>query len=216
MSKYQFQQSSIYQLDSDLPKNKLSIQDALLLEAIEIELLESAYQAYASLVSRDTVFDLDFYIGLHRNTFSSLYDWAGVIRTEDMSKGGSLFCRAQFLPKELNKRFTHLARENYLRDAAHQGKAAFAQRVSFFQCELICLHPFYELNGRVTRLFFDLIALANGYQTIDYSEALMPANTENLHNHYIQASIDCVQFANTDRLYQIILNGLHYLEGTPS
>jgi cell filamentation protein len=69
------------------------------------------------------------------------------------------------------------------------------------------LHPFYELNGRITRLFFDLIAIYNGYEPIDYSQTLTEAADEA--NAYIQASIACVRAADNSMLRQIILNGLN-------
>ncbi len=57
-----------------------------------------------------------------------------------------------------------------------------------------------ELNGRITRLFFDMIAISNGYSYIDYSN-ISPET-------YINASIECVQFANSYAMEKIIANGL--------
>ena len=71
-------------------------------------------------------------------------------------------------------------------------------------CELIALHPFFELNGRITRLFFDLIATYNGYEYIDYKNAL---EIEEGDNQFIKASIDCMMDRD-DKMYKIILNGL--------
>lgn len=171
MLKYQFQQSNIYYPETNIPKNRLEITDSALLTEIEAELLNTAYTDYTQFITPQTEFDLDFFVGLHHNTFNSLYDWAGVIRTDNMSKGGSLFCQAAFLHKELNKLFSQLKAEHYLKDAANTSTQTFAERIAHYQCELISLHPFYELNGRITRLFFDLIALVNGYQPIDYESA---------------------------------------------
>ena len=75
-------------------------------------------------------------------------------------------------------------------------------------CEIIALHPFFELNGRTTRLFFDIIATYNGYEYIDYHGAL---KTENGDNKFIKASIDCM-IGNDSKLNQIILNGLKRYE----
>ena len=72
--------------------------------------------------------------------------------------------------------------------------------MAYFKCELIALHPFYELNGRVTRLFFDMLVCCNGYQYIDYS-GVSP-------EQYIQAAIDCVQFADCMGMEKIIADGL--------
>lgn len=71
-------------------------------------------------------------------------------------------------------------------------------------CELIALHPFLELNGRITRLFFDMIATYNGYEYIDYQDALRLKDGDNL---FIHASIDCMS-GYESQMFQIILNGL--------
>lgn len=215
MSKYQFQQSDIYIGSSDIPRNKLSITDQDSIIEAESILLAQAYASLYEIIDENTLFDRAFFIALHANVFGSLYDWAGIVRAEDMSKGGSLFCRAAYLLKEMDKLFNRLLHESVFNPNVIKSKEAFARSVAEYQCELICLHPFYELNGRITRLFFDLIAIQNGFNIIDYDWALMQSEKNNV-NYYIQASIDCVQFACTDKLYQIILNGLSYLEGQPA
>jgi cell filamentation protein len=70
-----------------------------------------------------------------------------------MVKGGSLFCRATFLPNEARRIFRELEIEDFLRAAARGPQDHFADRLAYYQSELIALHPFYELNGRMTRLF---------------------------------------------------------------
>jgi cell filamentation protein len=124
-----------------------------------------------------------------------------------MSKGSSLFCRAAYLEQESRRIFLKLEQKNFLQHSENWQLEKFADCLAYYQSELIALHPFYELNGRITRLFFDLIAIANGYAPIDYSKALsgQPMNA------YIQASIDCKQ-ADYQKLYLIILQGLSKLE----
>lgn len=75
---------------------------------------------------------------------------------------------------------------------------------------MIALHPFYELNGRITRLFFDLIAVYNGFDPVDYSAAL--AEGPSGQNTYIEASVLCVQQADSSSLQKIILQGLKRIE----
>ena len=85
-----------------------------------------------------------------------------------MSKGGSIFCRANYLAQESQRIFRQLEQESFLNQAKDGTQEKFAERLAHYQSELIALHPFYELNGRITRLFFDLIAVANGYAPIDW------------------------------------------------
>lgn len=172
MSKYQFRQSDIYLPGTELPINRLGIADADILHEIEAQLLQQAYAAFVSELQSDTRFDEAYFLSLHRRTFESLYPWAGCYRTEDMVKGGSMFFRAAYLPGESRRIFGQLEAEDFLRGAAAWPRERFAERLAHYQSELIALHPFYELNGRITRLFFDLIAIHTGYGPIDYGQAL--------------------------------------------
>lgn len=208
MSKYQFNESDIYIAGSDIPKNRLGITEPELLREVEETLLQQAYQTFIAECESTTRFDEAHFKSLHQRTFETLYDWAGEYRTVDMSKGGSLFCRAAYLELESRRIFRQLDEENFLHDAKDWQPAKFAERLAFYQSELIALHPFYELNGRITRLFFDLIAVANGYAPIDYRPALQGQSM----NAYIQASIACVQQANHEKLSLIVLQGLGKLD----
>lgn len=126
---------------------------------------------------------------------------AGHYRDFDMSKGGSVFCIGRAIQTESKKLFYNIQKENYFKGASRLSKEQFAKKLAYFKCELIALHPFYEFNGRITRMFVDLICIYNGYLPIDYSKI----STE----EYIQASIDCVQYADDRRMKQIILDGLN-------
>ena len=213
MSKYQFHQSDIYQPGTDLPINRLNIGDAEILHEIEAQLLQQAYQTFVSELAADTRFDEAYFQSLHQRTFDTLYDWAGQYRTHDMVKGGSMFCRATFLPNEARRIFREVENEDFLRGAALWPLDRFADRLAYYQSELIALHPFYELNGRITRLFFDLIAIANGFGPINYELALRD-DTE-VDNNYIRASIDCVQRADHALLRELVLAGLSSSESEP-
>ncbi|MEK6708361.1 MAG: Fic family protein [Pseudomonadota bacterium] len=208
MSKYQFNASDIYLPGTDIPRNRPGITEPELLHEVEETLLQQAYQTFIAECEPDTRFDETYFKSLHRRTFETLYEWAGVYRSVDISKGSSLFCRAAYLDQESRRIFRQLEEEGFLHQAQDGQPEKFAGRLAYYQSELIALHPFYELNGRITRLFFDLIAVANGYAPIDYSQALLGQPM----NAYIQASIACVQQADYRKLNQIILQGLSKLD----
>lgn len=73
MSKYQFQQSDIYQPGTDLPINRLNIDDAEILHEIEAQLLQQAYQTFVSELTTGTRFDEAYFQSLHQRAFESLY-----------------------------------------------------------------------------------------------------------------------------------------------
>jgi len=82
-----------------------------------------------------------------------LYEWAGIYRTLDMSKDGSLFCRAAYLEKESHRIFSELEAERFLKQATDWAPEKFAEHLAYYQAELIALHPFYALNGRIRGCF---------------------------------------------------------------
>ncbi|KHG34043.1 Fic family protein [Sulfurospirillum sp. MES] len=199
MSKYRLDESPIYLEGSEVPKNKLGIKEAELIHEIENNLLLQAYEHFASQITEKTVLNETYFISLHKKTFESLYDFAGLYRTVNMSKGDSQFCLAKHLSSESKRIFTELENDAYLLTC--NNKKAFVKQLTYYKSELIALHPFYELNGRTLRLFIDMLCLYNGYDFIDYSEAI-----EN--NAYIEASILCVQYADNTKMEEIIENGL--------
>jgi len=200
-SKYQLVNSKFYYKDSDVSRNKFNIKDTQTIHEIEKELLEEVYAIFFNELNEDTRFNEEYFISLHKRTFESLYDWAGLYRDFNMAKGESRFCQGEFIKNSSQKIFAELANDNYLKDYATKPKSEFAKKPAYYKCELNALHPFYELNGRVTRMFIDMIAAYNGYQFIDYSHITS--------NEYIDAAIECVQFADSTMLEEIILQGLH-------
>ena len=199
MSKYQLDDSPIYIDGSDVPKNKLGITDPSVIHEIENNLLLQAYKQFSSELDKNTQFNEPYFIDIHKRTFEALYDFAGVYRTVNMSKGDSQFCLSNYLQNESTRIFNTLENDNYL--SLYIDKNNFAEKLAYYQGELIALHPFYELNGRTLRLFFDMICIYNGYKAIDYSGSITDGK-------YIEASIDCVQFADSSKMKKIIFNGL--------
>ena len=116
-----------------------------------------------------------------------------------MTKGNSQFCLAQYLQNESKRIFSMLQNDYYL--MKYEDIPTFCKKLAYYKGELIALHPFYELNGRTLRLYCDMLCILNGYNPIDYSDAID-------NGLYIEASIDCVQYADTTKLETIILKGL--------
>ena len=200
MSKYRLKESSIYLKGTDIPTNKLGIKSSTFIHALEKKLLDGAYDKFSSELNSKTTLDESYFINLHKKTFESLYEFAGIYRDVNMTKGDSQFCLAQYLHSESKRIFSELKAENYLKNIKDD-KALFANKLAYYQGELIALHPFYEINGRITRLYCDMLALFNGYRAIDYSGAID-------NGAYIEASIECVQYADSSKLEEIIFEGL--------
>ena len=108
MSKYQFTESDIYLPGTDIPRNRLGIESPDLLHEVEETLLQQAYRQFIIELDSSVRFDEDYFKSLQQKTFESLYEWAGLYRTVDMSKGGSLFCRAGYLEQESRRIFREM------------------------------------------------------------------------------------------------------------
>ena len=204
MSKYTQDKNYIYYDNTNIPINKLNICDLKILEEEERKLLLNGYEYFHEKLSEETVFDENYFRELHGKTFNKLYDFAGKYRNVNISKGYSTFCQVRFLEQTSKEIFNKLENDNYLKSYADKTKEDFTQKLAYYMCELIALHPFLELNGRIIRLFFDMIVTYNGYEYIDYQDALKMEEGE---NKYIKASIDCMT-GYDNQIYQIILNGL--------
>ena len=199
-SKYQAKNNSFYYENSDTPKNKYNIKDSEIIHQIEKDLIEEAYKIFFVELDEDTIFNEEYYIKLHKKTFENLYDWAGNYRDFNMSKGESRFCQGAFIISSSKKIFDELKKDNYLKDYQNKSKEDFAKKLAYYKCELNVLHPFYELNGRITRMFFDMIVSYNEYEPIDYSTIKK--------DEYIQGAIECVIYADASKFENFILKGL--------
>ena len=145
--------------------NKLGLRDQAALD--QAERISVTLRA-AELESNSCTepFTFEFYCDLHRALFRDLYDWAGELRTIDLSKKGT----AELL--RLGQ-----AKFRYLEDAAEfRGleKNELAVRAADFYHELNMLHPFREGNGRTERLFFALLIRRCGYR-ISFAECDLDA-----------------------------------------
>ncbi len=199
-SKYKLVLNSFYIENTDIPKNKHNITDSEIIHEIEGQVLKESYKYFQNLLDEDTLFDENYFKHLHEKTFSSLYDWVGEYRSFNMAKGESRFCQGAFIESQMEELFNKLKEDNYLKDYQHKSKEEFAKKIAYYKCELIAIHPFAELNGRTTRLFFDMITYYNYKQFINYSYYSR--------EEYIDVSIECVQYADNGKLEEIILMGM--------
>jgi cell filamentation protein len=164
MSRYDADETYCYP-GTDVLRNKAEITDANELDAYEGELstLRSIEILENPLAGQ---FDLALLQRIHFALFQDIYDWAGKIRTVDISRGNSRFANVRFIESAANEIFNKLARENWLKglDAGHLSK-----RLAHYLSEINALHPFREGNGRVQRIFISQLSQAAGYQ-LDYSD----------------------------------------------
>ena len=78
---------------------------------------------------------------IHRYLFQECYGTAGKIRKHDIRKGDTIFCRAMYL-------------EDNLKTVSKMPENTFEEIVEKY-VEMNIMHPFYEGNGRTTRIWLD-------------------------------------------------------------
>lgn len=157
---------------TEVLKNKLSITDQAKLEASETVVSASKI---ASLEEHPVPgnFDLDHLCAIHHEIFGDIYDWAGHIRTVNISKGATQFAMVDVIMSYATSIFGPLHRENLLRGLSD---AKYATRLAHYYSEVNLLHPFREGNGRTQRAFFTLLALQDG-KRIAWDKLDAEANT---------------------------------------
>ena len=164
MSRYDAADTYFYP-GTDVLRNKAEITTAEDLDTYEgelstlrsIEILENPIAGQ---------FDLAHLQRIHLALFQDVYDWAGKIRTVDISRGNSRFANVRFIESAANNIFNKLARENWLKGLDAD---ALSKRLAHYLSEINALHPFREGNGRVQRIFISQLSQSAGYQ-LDYSD----------------------------------------------
>jgi len=164
MSRYDADDTYCYP-GTDVLRNKAEITNAEDLDAYEgelstlrsIEILENPIAGQ---------FDLAHLQRIHLALFQDVYEWAGKIRTVDISRGNSRFANVRFIESAASDIFNKLARENWLRGLDAD---TLSKRLAHYLSEINALHPFREGNGRVQRIFISQLSQSAGYQ-LDYSD----------------------------------------------
>jgi len=159
--------------------NKLGIDDDYLLTVTESiwcgRRLEELAIKPIKIKSAETILKIHGYI------FQDMYEWAGKVRTVQISKEGT-----QFLPTErFSEGFTYINEliEEYW--ALGADIPAVAKKLAQILDAINHLHPFREGNGRTQREFIRVLALEKGYR-LDLSSA----EDETVFERYMSGTIE--------------------------
>lgn len=152
--------------DSEILKNKADLHDQEALDAFEadataIRLIEMIEHPIPGS------FDLRHLQAIHGHLFQDIYEWAGQLRTVDISKGSSRFGNCGMIESYLKRQLDKIPNENYLIGLTPE---SFIQRLAYYMGEINAAHPFREGNGRVQRAFCAQLA-ENANYFINFDEA---------------------------------------------
>ena len=137
---------------------------------------------------------------IHAYLFGGLYDFAGKIRTKTISKGGTIFCRAEYLMQNLAT-------------IEQMPESTFDEIVDKY-VEMNAAHPFMEGNGRSTRIWLDLIFKKRLKVCVDWSKIDKKQYLNAMHRSVTNASRikTLLMQALTDRIddREIFMKGIDY------
>ena len=182
MDKYDARNDRYCWPNSTVLKNKLNIKNENILAEAEREITEISID---NIHYCEPPYNLNYLLEIHRTLFSELYEWAGFMRDVDISKGGTRFCNVKRIEPEIIKIFKSLENEQYLRNFS--GDELITKLAALYG-DFNMIHPFREGNGRVQRIFFEHLALYNGYR--------LNWNNVKSKEEWLQANIDSVLVEN--------------------
>ena len=141
-----------------LLKNKLGIEDPIELAKVEEKMTKiKAIELFET--GKLNTFEVGTFKGLaqiHKYLFEEIYEFAGKIRTENISKSNFRFASAMYLEEAL-KQIDKMPQSNF-------------DEIIDKYIEMNIAHPFREGNGRSTRIWLDMILKKEMGQVIDWSK----------------------------------------------
>lgn len=126
--------------------------------------------------------DSNALLRIHRYLFQDIYDWAGEMRTVNISKDGKQFFEGERFHTAFKYINTQI--EEY-RIVEKIEKKQVAEKLAEILDTVNFLHPFREGNGRTQREFLRLLALEKGYIL-----NLNPPDNRNIYDRYMYGTIN--------------------------
>ncbi|WP_430809311.1 MULTISPECIES: Fic/DOC family protein [unclassified Carboxylicivirga] len=156
--------------------------------------LKAQYQLLEELTSH-TTFNFAYICHIHHLALQDIYDFAGQLRSVNMTKGGFLFPTAKFLPH-----ICHDFDKKMLQPMPHYypDKEALIKDIARVHAELLFIHPFREANGRVARILANMMAVKQGFDFLGFYKI-----TQRQFKHYIVA-VQSAAEQNYEPMTQII------------
>jgi cell filamentation protein len=137
-------------------RNKPGIKDAGQLGAFERRV--TTQRAAEGIPTGD--FDLSHLQSIHRHLFQDVYDWAGQIRTVELSKGGDQFMFRQYIQTGMADVHRRIVKADYFKRTS---PADFATGTGQIIGDINYIHSFREGNGRTQLLYLKQLSVVAGH-----------------------------------------------------
>ena len=164
--------------------NKLGIRDEKKLSEIEAG-ITFAKAVMLEETPIDDDFGFEHFKKIHEFLLCDLYEWAGQVRTVDISKKRTKFLDAASIESIGTKCFAKV-KDGYLENLSF---GEFVKRIAEFYNDVNYIHPFREGNGRTQRIYFTQLIRHYGYD-INFADV----DTDELMIATIQASSGVMDF----------------------
>jgi cell filamentation protein len=138
--------------------NKFNIRDEKQLAQLEAQ-ITFAKSALLEKTPIDGNLDFEHYKRIHEFLFSDLYEWAGKVRTVEISKKRTKFIESRLVESSAERIFSRLKNGTFCNLSLDD----FARETALFYNDVNYLHPFREGNGRCERVYFTQFIRHFGY-----------------------------------------------------
>ena len=169
-----------YTLKNGVLRNKANIEDEtvlLIYESLKVsKRLEELYSNPIEIIDSGSLLEI------HRHLFQDVYEWAGKVRTVNISKDGKPFFEGERFQTGfiyIDSLVTEFEKIN------SKQKFELAEKLAEILDNINFLHPFREGNGRAQREFIRLLAFQKGYHL-----NLNPPDNKKIYNNYMKGTID--------------------------
>ena len=137
---------------------------------------------------------------IHAYLFDGLYDFAGKIRTKNISKGGFAFANCMYFDKIFK--------------TIEEMPEADADQIIDKYVEMNIAHPFMEGNGRAIRIWLDMLLKARIKMCVDWENIDKKRYLEAMERSTADASLirELIKKALTEKINdrEIFLKGIDY------
>ena len=164
--------------------NKLGIRDEKRLSEVEAQ-ITFAKAVMLEETPIDDDFGFEHFKKIHEFLLCDLYEWAGQVRTVDISKKRTKFLDAASIESIGAKCFAKV-KDGYFENLSFD---EFVKRIAEFYNDVNYIHPFREGNGRTQRIYFTQLIRHYGYD-INFADV----DTDELMIATIQASSGVIDF----------------------
>lgn len=148
-----------YPPDYTVLRNKFGIRNAAELDRLESRRVALRFDEGVPTGN----FDLDHLKTIHHHLFQDVYEWAGQIRTVEISKGGSQFQYSRYIETGMRDVHRRLVEGHFLKGLSGD---EFARQAGQIIGDINYVHPFRDGNGRTQLLYLEQLATRAGH-TID-------------------------------------------------